>query len=105
MLSKLCDATKSTQLLNSATFPDGGGSFFPLNSIYPAGKSHDTRGIYICFIYPGGKTPYECFQAEKGVVAAGETVWGGGTSVASVNMPRKVVCLYSKDDEPHSGAY
>ena len=55
----------------------GGGIFFPPKLDLPRGEIHDTRGDLFFFIHPGGKTPCECFQAEK-VVGGGGIRLGGG---------------------------
>ena len=57
-------------------FPPGGGIFFFLNRS-PRGENPETRGICFFFTYPGGKTPCECFQAEKVVVGGGNRLGGG----------------------------
>ena len=68
MLSKLRDATNSTETCNSTTFP-GGGSFCPLNSVIPGGYTRYPEEYYILHHLP---LPCEWFQAET--VGSVETV-------------------------------
>ena len=49
----------------------GGGIFSPAKLDVPRGKIHHTQGEFFV-IYPGRKTPCECFQAEKVVVVGGK---------------------------------
>ena len=62
-------------------FPTGGGIYVLAEIDLPREETHDTRGDLFSFwksIYPGGKTPCECFQAEK-VVRGGKPFGEGGT--------------------------
>ena len=83
-------ATPRNRLKNSTApfFRRGGGSFPPLKSVYPGGESTIPGGIVFFFIFPGGKTPCECFQAEK-VVGGGGNRLGGGKPRLLRYYPRR----------------
>ena len=70
---------KTDSKIEQHHFFGGAGIFFPAKIGLPRGEIHDTRGDLFFFIFPGGKTPCEFFQAEK-VVGGGGNRLGGGNS-------------------------
>ena len=70
-------------------FSRGGGSCFPLKSVYPGGKSTIPGGIFLFCIFPGGKTPCECFQAETVVVGEGNRLGGGNPGCYGTSYRRE----------------
>ena len=68
-----------------------GGDLFFAEIVPPGGKSTIPGGVFFLFMFPGGKTPCECFQAEMMEVVGGKprllryyycscfpSVWSGG---------------------------